>query len=80
MIGLMGRLYEHLYKTYPELEEASKVVEDMLLTVVDEAETIKACEIAQYLIRRGWDRREVVEATKLDQATVESLYERRGEG
>ena len=55
------------------------MVEEMLLTVVDEAEArgevVKAREIAQYLIKKGWDSREIIEATKLDQATVESLYE-----
>ena len=31
-------------------------------------------EIAQYLIRKNWDIREIAEATKLDMDTVKSLY------
>jgi hypothetical protein len=34
LIALMGKLYDNLYKGYPEFEE----VDDMLLTAVDEAE------------------------------------------
>jgi hypothetical protein len=31
-------------------------------------------EIAQYLIGKNWDAREIAEATKLDMDTVQSLY------
>jgi hypothetical protein len=31
-------------------------------------------EIAQYLIGKKWDAREIAEATKLDMDTVQSLY------
>ncbi|MHC6201771.1 hypothetical protein ACYULU_01090 [Breznakiellaceae bacterium SP9] len=31
-------------------------------------------QIAHYLIKEGWNREKIVEATKLDLATVESLY------
>ena len=34
----------------------------------------RSMEIAQYLIRKNWDIREIAEATKLDMDTVQSLY------
>jgi hypothetical protein len=38
LIALMGKLYDNLYKGYPEFEEVHEMVDDMLLTAVDEAE------------------------------------------
>ena len=38
LIALMGKLYDNLYKGYPEFEEAHEMVDEMLLTVADEAE------------------------------------------
>jgi hypothetical protein len=38
LIALMGKLYDNLYKGYPEFKEVHEMVDDMLLTAVDEAE------------------------------------------
>jgi hypothetical protein len=38
LIALTGKLYDNLYKGYPEFEEVHEMVNDMLLTAVDEAE------------------------------------------
>ncbi|MDR2483102.1 MAG: hypothetical protein LBD08_05660 [Treponema sp.] len=38
LIALMGKLYDNLYKGYPEFEEVHEMVDGMLLTAVDEAE------------------------------------------
>ncbi|MDR2482235.1 MAG: hypothetical protein LBD08_01220 [Treponema sp.] len=38
LIALTGKLYDNLYKGYPEFEEVHEMVDDMLLTAVDEAE------------------------------------------
>jgi hypothetical protein len=78
IIGLMGRLYNDLYKLYPEFKETNMMVDEMLLTVVDEAELAGKkkgkIEVAQKLISMGLTGEQIVEATQLDLSTVESLY------
>ena len=38
LIALMGKQYDNLYKGYPEFEKAHEIVNEMLLTMADEAE------------------------------------------
>jgi hypothetical protein len=74
----MGKLYNDIYKAYPEFKETNEMVDEMLLLEVDKAELAggakKAREIAQELIREGWASEKIARTTKLDMATVESLY------
>jgi hypothetical protein len=77
VIELMGRLYNDLYKAYPEFKETNDMVDDILLTYSEEAaleaRRDEKVHFAQYLIQEGWASEKIVEATKLDLGTVESL-------
>ena len=78
VIELMGKLYDNMYKQYPEFKESNTMLDDMLLTYSEEAEirTAKkmAQKIAQNLIKKGLSVEEIAETTELDIETVESLY------
>jgi hypothetical protein len=71
-----------VYKSYPEFKETNMMMDDMLLTVVDEAELAgeakgeikRSLEIAQELIKEGWTSEKIARMTKSDLLTVESLY------
>ncbi|MHC6201772.1 hypothetical protein ACYULU_01095 [Breznakiellaceae bacterium SP9] len=53
----------------PTLEQ---VLDELGITA--RAEDRKAKEIAQNLIKKGWDSTEIAETTGLDLSTVQSLY------
>ena len=81
VVEMMGRLYDNIYKQYPEFKESNTMLDDMLLTYSEEAEiraekrtARKIKKIAQNLIELGLDSEKIAKITGLDMETVESLY------
>jgi hypothetical protein len=86
LVGPDGRFFDYEIKSFNFLEHSIKELEEKKMSVLLPFYVLKRCEaaktaatersreMAQYLIGKKWDIREIVEATKLDMDTVQSLF------
>lgn len=83
LIGLVNRLYEHLYGDIEEFKEegvANMLSEKLILefevlreVVRDEAEEKKAMEVAERMVKKGMPPKDIAELTDISLATIKKL-------